>query len=245
METGVLVISDKCHRQEHGFGLTFENNKMSDMRHDISYYLDTVFPTFEPELKAKLARESTLKFIPAGEVIMRTGQYFKFTLLIASGKVKLYRQGDDGEEAYIYTLGEGNACALSMICNTRQQTSEIMAKTMADTVAILVPIQLMDSLMQQYKSWYYFVIENYRSRFEELLTILDSVVFKAMDERLEFYLKNQVRARESQKLPMTHMEIANDLNTSREVISRLLKKMEQDKKIQLFRSHLVWMDELN
>lgn len=212
------------------------------MTERISYYLDTVFPSFEPELKSRLAQESTLKAIPAGEVIMRTGQYFKYTLLIASGKVKLYREGQDGEEAYIYTLQAGNACALSMICNTRQQTSEIMAMAMEETVAIMVPIQLMDNLMQQYKSWYYFVIDNYRSRFEELLTVLDSVIFKGMDERLEFYLKNQIKARGTMELPMTHMEIANDLNTSREVVSRLLKKMEQDKKIKLFRSHIAWLE---
>jgi CRP/FNR family transcriptional regulator len=214
----------------------------SDMTERISYYLDTVFPSFEPELKSRLAQESTLKSIPAGEVIMRTGQYFKYTLLIASGKVKLYREGQDGEEAYIYTLHAGNACALSMICNTREQTSEIMAMAMEETVAIMIPIQLMDSLMQQYKSWYYFVIDNYRSRFEELLTVLDSVIFKGMDERLEFYLKNQIKARGTKELPMTHMEIANDLNTSREVVSRLLKKMEQDKKIKLFRSHIAWLE---
>jgi CRP/FNR family transcriptional regulator, anaerobic regulatory protein len=212
------------------------------MTERISYYLDTVFPSFEPELKSRLAQESTLKAIPAGEVIMRTGQYFKYTLLIASGKVKLYREGQDGEEAYIYTLHAGNACALSMICNTREQTSEIMAMAMEETVAIMIPIQLMDSLMQQYKSWYYFVIDNYRSRFEELLTVLDSVIFKGMDERLEFYLKNQIKARGTKELPMTHMEIANDLNTSREVVSRLLKKMEQDKKIKLFRSHIAWLE---
>lgn len=212
------------------------------MTERISYYLDTVFPSFEPELKSRLAQESTLKSIPAGEVIMRTGQYFKYTLLIASGKVKLYREGQDGEEAYIYTLQAGNACALSMICNTRQQTSEIMAMAMEETVAIMIPIQLMDNLMQQYKSWYYFVIDNYRSRFEELLTVLDSVIFKGMDERLEFYLKNQIKARGTRELPMTHMEIANDLNTSREVVSRLLKKMEQDKKIKLFRSHIAWLE---
>ncbi|TLU98208.1 Crp/Fnr family transcriptional regulator [Dyadobacter luticola] len=211
------------------------------MNADTAHYLDTVFPDFEPELKVRLAAESSLKQIPAGEVIMRTGQYFKYTLLIASGKVKLYREGDDGEEAYIYTLQAGNACALSMICNTRQQTSEITAVTLEDTVAIMVPIQLMDNLMQQYKSWYYFVIDNYRSRFEELLTVLDSVVFKGMDERLEFYLKNQVKNRGTKELSMTHSEIANDLNTSREVVSRLLKKMEQNKKIQLFRSHIIWL----
>ncbi|SKB43539.1 Crp/Fnr family transcriptional regulator [Dyadobacter psychrophilus] len=211
------------------------------MNEEIGEYLDKVFPAFEPELKSRLAQESTLKLIPAGEVIMRTGQYFKYTLLIARGKVKLYREGDDGEEAYIYTLQAGNACALSMICNTRQQTSEITAIALEDTTAIMVPIQLMDNLMQQYKSWYYFVIDNYRSRFEELLTVLDSVIFKGMDQRLEFYLKNQVKSRGTRELAMTHSEIANDLNTSREVVSRLLKKMEQDKKIQLFRSHIAWL----
>ena len=208
----------------------------------ISYYLDTVFPDFEPELKQELTKNCILKEIPAGEVIMRTGQYIKHTLLIGSGRVKLYRQGEDGEEAFIYYLEPGAACALSMICNTRQEASEIMAKTVEDTVAIMIPIQLMDELMQKYKSWYYFVIANYRARFEELLTVLDSVVFKSMDERLEFYLNNQFESSKTSLISITHQEIANDLNTSREVVSRLFKKMEQNKKIRLHRNaieHLV------
>lgn len=202
----------------------------------ISYYLDTVFPDFEPELKQQLTKDCILKKIPAGEVIMRTGQYIKHTLLIGSGRVKLYRQGEDGEEAFIYYLEPGTACALSMICNTRQEASEIMARTVEDTVAIMIPIQLMDELMQKYKSWYYFVIANYRARFEELLTVFDSVVFKSMDERLEFYLNNQFESSKASLISVTHQEIANDMNTSREVVSRLLKKMEQNKKIRLHRN---------
>ncbi len=210
------------------------------MTESISYYLETVFPDFEPELKQRLGKEGILKNIPAGEVIMRTGQFIKHTLLIGSGRVKLYRQGDDGEEAFIYDLEPGNACALSMICNTKQEASEIMAKTVEDTVAIMVPIQLMDELMQQYKTWYYFVIANYRARFEELLAVFDNVVFKGMDERLEFYLKNQFEGSKTNILSITHQEIANDLNTSREVVSRLLKKMEQEKKIRLLRNSIEW-----
>lgn len=202
----------------------------------ISYYLDTVFPDFEPELKQQLTKDCILKKIPAGEVIMRTGQYIKHTLLIGSGRVKLYRQGEDSEEAFIYYLEPGTACALSMICNTRQEASEIMARTVEDTVAIMIPIQLMDELMQKYKSWYYFVIANYRARFEELLTVFDSVVFKSMDERLEFYLNNQFESSKASLISVTHQEIANDMNTSREVVSRLLKKMEQNKKIRLHRN---------
>ncbi|CAG5006127.1 hypothetical protein DYBT9275_03738 [Dyadobacter sp. CECT 9275] len=211
------------------------------MMESISYYLDRVFPDFEPELKQRLTKDCILKTIPADEVIMRTGQYIKHTLLIGSGRVKLYRQGDDGEEAFIYYLEPGNACALSMICNTKQEASEIMAKTVEDTVAIMIPIQMMDELMQQYKTWYYFVIANYRARFEELLVVFDNVVFRGMDERLEFYLKKQFENSRNQILSITHQEIANDLNTSREVISRLLKKMEQDKKIRLLRNNIEWL----
>jgi len=214
------------------------------MSEDISYYLDTVFPDFEPELKDRLIKDCILKNIPAGEVIMRTGQYIKHTLLIGSGRVRLYRQGDDGEEAFIYDLEPGNACALSMICNTKQEASEIMAKTVENTVAIMIPIQLMDELMQQYKTWYYFVIANYRARFEELLVVFDNVVFKAMDERLEFYLKNQFANSKGNQIFITHQEIANDLNTSREVISRLLKKMEQDRKIRLLRNSIELLSRL-
>lgn len=211
------------------------------MTESISYYLDRVFPDFEPELKQRLIRDCILKEIPAGEVIMRTGQFIKHTLLIGGGRVKLYRQGDDGEEAFIYDLEPGSACALSMICNTKQEASEIMAKTVEDTVAIMIPIQLMDELMQKYKTWYYFVIANYRARFEELLAVFDNVVFKGMDERLEFYLKKQFESRKTTILTVTHQEIGNDLNTSREVVSRLLKKMEQDKKIRLLRSSIEWL----
>jgi CRP/FNR family transcriptional regulator len=208
------------------------------MIENISYYLDTVFPDFEPELKERLAKECILKSIPAGEVIMRTGQFIKHTLIIASGRVRLYRQGDDGEEAFVYDLEAGNACALSMICNTRQEASEIMAKTVEDSIAIMIPIQLMDELMQKYKTWYYFVVANYRARFEELLAVFDNVVFKGMDQRLEFYLKAQFKNNKNAILSITHQEIANDLNTSREVVSRLLKKMEQDKKIRLLRNSI-------
>ncbi len=211
------------------------------MSEDISYYLDTVFPDFEPELKNRLIKDCILRNIPAGQVIMRTGQYIKHTLLIASGRVRLYRQGEDGQEAFVYDLQPGNACALSIICNTKQEASEIMAKTVEDTIAVMIPIQLMDELMQQYKTWYYFVIANYRARFEELLVVFDNVVFKGMDERLEFYLKNQFANSEGNQILITHQEIANDLNTSREVISRLLKKMEQDQKLRLQRNSIEWV----
>lgn len=172
--------------------------------------------------------------------MMSQGQYFRSTMLIAEGRVKLYRKGSEGEEFFMYYIEAGGACALSMICAARQETSEIMAKAVEDVVALLIPISLMDELMRDYKSWYYFVLETYRNRFEELLTLVDNIVFKSMDERLEFYLLKQYEKLKTRQLTITHQEIANDLSSSREVISRLLKKMEQRGDLELHRNFIEW-----
>lgn len=206
----------------------------------IYHYLNKHYPQFTPALKQKLAENCSIKEFEAGELLMTPGQYFKSTMLIAEGRVKLYRQGNEGEEFFMYYIDNGGACALSMICAARQETSEVMAKTIDRTVAILVPIQLMDELMKDHKTWYYFVLETYRSRYEELLTLIDNVAFKSMDERLEFYLLRQSQNLKTTQLNITHQEIANDLSTSREVISRLLKKMEQRGDLKLHRNYIEW-----
>ncbi|PWJ59056.1 CRP/FNR family transcriptional regulator [Dyadobacter jejuensis] len=207
----------------------------------IKTLLTTYFPQFEESLQDYLSTICHTKEFAEGEVLMRTGQHFKYSMLIATGRVKLYRQGEDGNEVFMYELEAGNACALSMICAAKNEESQVMAKAIEPTTAILVPVRNMDELMKSYRSWYYFVIETYRSRFEELLTVLDHVVFKGMDERLEFYLQNQIGKTGNKEIKITHQEIANDLNTSREVISRLLKKMEQNGRVHLSRNTIEWL----
>ncbi|HRK28424.1 MAG TPA: Crp/Fnr family transcriptional regulator [Chitinophagales bacterium] len=198
--------------------------------------LKEFFPGFEHQLISYIAQHATLKTVPAGQELMQPGQYFRSVILVTSGKVKVYRPDEEGNEYFMYYLEPGSACALSMVCAARSLVSEVAAKTADDAELILIPIELMDELVRHYKSWYYFVLETYRSRFEEMLQVIDSVAFKAMDERLEFYLKRQLKAHRSYTLTITHEQIAADLNTSRVVVSRLLKKMEQDRKLQLFRN---------
>jgi CRP/FNR family transcriptional regulator len=202
-------------------------------------YLDKYFPQFEAGLKDQLAANSVIKSIAAGESLIQTGQYFRSTMLVVEGRLKLYREDEEGNEFFMYYLLPGDACALSMVCATRpHQTSEIMARAVEDSVIIMVPLEIMEDLMQQFKSWYSFVVETYRRRFEELLSIVDQVIFKGMDERLIVYLANQQKALKTNKLFITHQEIATDLNSSREVISRLLKKMEQQNKLKLHRNYI-------
>ncbi|HAW20070.1 MAG TPA: Crp/Fnr family transcriptional regulator [Flavobacteriales bacterium] len=209
-----------------------------EVNNEIRELLTEQFPMFESDLIDILSAIGSLKSFEEGDELMRTGQYFKSTMLIVDGLVKLYREGEDGGEFFVYYIEAGNACALSMVCASQQKTSEVMAKAMSDGKAILIPIDKMDALMTEYKSWYYFVLETYRSRFEEILTVIDAIAFKAMDERLEFYLKKQAKTIDSNTLSITHQEIAQDLSTSREVISRLLKKMEQKGMVHLHRHQI-------
>ena len=207
----------------------------------VSAYLDDLFPEFEPGLKAFLVEYATIITVSEGEQIIRTGQYMRSTVLILEGRIKLYRENEDGSEFFMYHLEPGDACALSMICATRQQTSEVMAKTVDDSVLLTLPIGLMDDMMKQFRTWYYFVLETYRSRFEELLVVIDHVAFKGMDERLNFYLIGQYKQTGVRELRITHNEIATDLNSSREVISRLLKKMEQRGDLVQHRNYIEWL----
>ncbi|PTQ96563.1 CRP/FNR family transcriptional regulator [Mucilaginibacter yixingensis] len=204
-------------------------------------YLKKWFPQFEPDLRLFIQQHATLKLFKAGELLMQTGQYMKATVLITAGRIKLYRQGEDGGEFFIYYIEPGNACALSMICATKQETSQITARAVEDTMTLMIPIIYMDEMMRQYKSWYYYVLETYRVRFEELLTVIDDIAFRAMDERLFFYLQKQHRQLKTDELRFSHTEIATDLNSSREVISRLLKKMEQRGDVSLHRNFIKWL----
>ncbi len=202
---------------------------------------DTLFSQFEPGLKQFITNNGTVKTFKAGDIIMQTGQYMKATVLILEGRVKLYREGEDGGEFFMYYLEPGNACALSMVCAIKQETSEVMAKAVDDTKVLMIPISYMDDMMKQYKTWYYFVLETYRSRFEELLTVIDDVAFRGMDERLFFYLQKQHKKLKTNQITLSHSDIAKDLNSSREVISRLLKKMEQRGDVKLHRNAIEWL----
>ena len=197
---------------------------------------EDAFPSFEKELKEEILQFSEVRQYKQGEPLMKTGQYFRVTMLIVEGLVKVYREDEDGNEFFMYYLQPGQACALSMVCASRQESSQIMAKAIRDTEVIAVPLKYMDEWMTKYKTWYQFVLETYRSRFEELLITLDHVAFRAMDERLEFYLKQHRQILQKDMIEINHQQIADELNSSREVISRLLKKMEQLGKIKLHRS---------
>lgn len=202
--------------------------------------LKKLFPNLEEGLYNEIVKHGTIKEVKAGETLLKVGQTIRSTMLIIDGLVKLYREDDEGKEFFIYHLNAGQACSLSMVCAAKHETSEILAKALTDVSVLAIPLEYMDQWMSKYKSWYQFVITSYRKRFEELLKTIDAIAFNSMDERLEYYLKKQVHQL-GNNLKITHQEIANDLNSSREVVSRLLKKMEAKAWLVIHRNSIEWI----
>jgi len=202
--------------------------------------IKNIFPNLEEGLYTEIVEHGNIKEVKAGETLLKVGQTIRSTMLILDGIVKLYREDDIGKEFFIYHLDAGQACSLSMVCAAKHETSEVLAKALTDATVLAIPLEFMDQWMSKYKSWYQFVITSYRNRFEELLKTIDAIAFTNMDERLEFYLKKQAQ-KTGTILKITHSEIAADLNSSREVISRLLKKMESKQWVTIHRNSIEWI----
>lgn len=199
-----------------------------------------LFPDWEEGLYEAIVKEAELKQAKAGDVLLKMGQNIKSAMLVVEGTIKLYQEDEDGGEYFMYHLNPGEACAVTLVCNYHHEQSHVLAKAVTDIQYLAIPIEFMEKWLNEYKSWHYFVIKTYRSRYEELLKTIHEVAFKNMDERLEFYIKKQV-TQFGVTVKLTHQEIANDLNTSREVISRLLKKMEQNHWIKMNRNSFDWI----
>jgi len=197
-----------------------------------------IFPSFDTKLAEEISGKSQIKTFSQGDLIMKTGQYMRSTMLLVKGLIKIFREDEEGNEFFMYYLQPGQACALSMVNASKQQTSEILAKAAEDTEVIVIPVEYMDNLMLNYKNWYYFVLETYHERFEELLQTVDHIAFRNMDERLMFYLKRQQQTLHTNILTIPNTEIAQELNSSREVISRLMKKLSDKGFIKLSRNQI-------
>ena len=196
------------------------------------------FPFFEKELQEQIAAVGEVKEFDPGDILMKTGQNIRSTMLVVTGLIKIFREDEEGNEFFMYYLQPGQACALSMVCAIKQETSQIMAKTVKNTEVIAIPLTYMDQWMTNHKSWYHFVVSSYRDRFEDMLQTIDHIAFRNMDERLVFYLKQHQDTTKSNLLSISFTEIAQELNSSREVISRLMKKLAEKGMITQHKSHI-------
>lgn len=197
---------------------------------------------FEDELLQEINNVGTYRDIPEGLKLIKIGDYIKSMPLLVSGAIKILREDEEGDELILYFIEQGDTCAMTLSCCLGNSKSEIIAVAETDTKLIMVPVAKMEEWLGKYKSWQQFVLQSYHNRMTELLEAIDTIAFLKMDERLFKYLKDKAMVNHNDVIHVTHQEIARDLHTSRVVISRLLKTLEIDGKIELHRNNIKVID---
>ena len=197
---------------------------------------------FEKLLLEEMNSVCVFKEVKKGDVLIEIGSYVRSMPLLLSGAIKILRQDNDGNDLVLYYLEKGDTCAMTLSCCLGQKKSEIKAIAELDTTLLMIPIQKMEEWTSKYKTWRNFVFESYHNRLMEMLDAIDNLAFYNLEERLLKYLSEKSKLQNSNELSITHQQIADDLNTSRVVISRLLKSLERMKSIQLARNHIILLD---
>lgn len=193
---------------------------------------------FEKELIQELEEKAHEVSVYSGTVILDYGEIVRSMPIVSKGIIKVYRINEDGDEILLYYVNSNESCAMTFTCCMEQFPSEIKAVAETDVEMLNIPITVMDEWLRKYSTWKSFVMNTIRNRFNEMLHTIDQIAFNKLDERLINYLKNRSDATESSLINVSHEEIAKDLATSRVVISRLLKKLENDKKLLLYRNQV-------
>ncbi|MFI5185647.1 MAG: Crp/Fnr family transcriptional regulator [Chitinophagales bacterium] len=207
-------------------------------------YISKFSSVFEPELLAELGANHIVMQPRAGEIMMNPGQTIRAIPLVVSGTFKVSRVNDEGQELLLYYVREGESCAMTFTCCMMAHFSVIKGSCEDDSVLLCVPVQVMDTWMTKYSSWKRFVMTTILSRFTEIIKSIDEVAFKKLDDRLVNYLKEKSGITGSSLINLSHQQIADELGTNRVVISRLLKKLEIDKKLLLYRNQIKLLRDL-
>ncbi len=193
---------------------------------------------FSDKLLDDLAANGRIQKFEEGTHIISRGDMVEEVPIVLSGTAKVVRTDDKGEEHILFYLNPTEACTATFSICSDSKISEIDFIMETDAELLLYPVKLMDSLTKEFPSWRYYVCRNYGSRMKEFLQTMDTIAFMKMDERILKYLEKASDALQTKTINITHQEIANDLSTSRVVVSRLLKQLEKEGKIQLKRNRI-------
>ena len=198
--------------------------------------LNQRFPFFEAELLVEIEKNGILQTLKAGDEILREGQFIKSFPLILEGSLRVIRHEPDGAELLLYFLNPGEVCTMALTCCMGQQQSNISALAEQDSLIIRIPVDCLDHWLVRFPGWKSYMMYAYRKRFDELLDTIDAIAFMNLDQRLERFFRSRFEATGEKQFHGKHQDIAYQLNSSREVISRLLKKMEQKGLVKLGRN---------
>lgn len=199
--------------------------------------------TFEPALVKEMHQFGEVKNFREGDIIMDYGKYIRMMPIIIKGTIKVFRMDEAGNEILLYYLSNNESCSMAYSCCIEAKKSEVKAIAEDDVELIAIPHLKLEEWLCKYPSWKRYTMRSFNERFLELLKSIESIAFHKLDERLISYLKDKQRHTGSSVIKVSHYLIADELHTSRVVVSRLLKQLENDKKIILYRNEIKLLKE--
>ncbi len=202
------------------------------VRKVLSYLLEDL-------LVDEMIRVGKIRQFGTDEIILNVGDFMEYVPVVLEGSVKISRENSSGEELLLYYIEGGDTCAMTMQCCVKKSNSEIKATSMEPSLILMIPVEMMESWLDKFKSWREYILQSYHTRMMELMETIDAITFMRLDERLLKYLTDQAKLLGSLEIHHTHQQIAEDLHSSRVVISRLLKQLEIKGIISLNRSKII------
>lgn len=193
---------------------------------------------FETDLLEEIAKVATLKTFEADDIVIDIGVRLKFIPLLMSGVLKVMREDKEGDDLFLYYLQKGETCAMTLSCCMDEAKSKVRAVAETPVSLCVIPKDKMGEWLGKYKGWQKFILQSYQNKLQKFIEAVDTIAFLNMDKRLSKYLKDKVAINGSPQILITHQEVANDLYTSRVVVSRLLKSLEKEGKIKLSRNQI-------
>jgi CRP/FNR family transcriptional regulator len=193
---------------------------------------------FEEELLEEMVKIARLRETVTDEIIIHVGDSIQMIPIVVQGSIKISRESPEGRELLLYYIEGGDTCAISLQCCMRKTEAHIKATAMEPSVLLMFPFEFMQLWMDKYTSWRTYILQSYHTRMLELMETIDEIAFMRLDERLLKYLKDQAKLLGTMELHHTHQEIADDLDSSRVVISRLLKQLEHHGRLEIHRNRI-------
>ena len=215
------------------------NSQEVILKEKLSDYYSNIF---EEELIDEIVKVGHFDKIKGGELMIDIGEDMTHIPLILNGVVKIIRREREGEELVLYFLERGDTCAISFVNCINRKKSIFKGVVERDMEAIFLPVEHIDDWLTKFKSWRHFIIDSYHFRLIEMVESIDSLAFMKMHERLFKYLTDKVKITKDVDLEITHQEIADDMHSSRVVITRLIKQLHDEGKIFSTRNKIKVLD---
>jgi len=193
---------------------------------------------FGATLEEELRNNSQLKTVPAETVLIQSNSYIRSIPVVLSGSMRVIRQDEDGREILLYYIKPGETCIMSFLAGIHEDTSKLRLVVEEDSEILMLPVAKASEWIKVYPEWAEFIFNLYHRRFEELLDVINAVAFQKLDDRIVTLLKRKAGIYKSNEFSITHQQLAEELGTTREVVSRLLKQMEKQELITLSRNKI-------